>query len=82
LKSENSKLEIETENLSGWDNLSFQLKVIVLRTCNSNKSTGNVPKFLFDQCALEIVDLSHTKLKGSFPNWLLENNIGLQELCL
>jgi Leucine-rich repeat (LRR) protein len=83
LVNNNSKLEIETENSSGWDDLSFQsLKVIVLRDCNLNKPTGNVPKFLFDQRELEIVDLSHNKLKGSFPNWLLENNTGLQELDL
>lgn len=81
LVSENSKLEIETENLSSWDNLSFQLKVIVLRNCNL-KPTGNVPKFLFDQRKLEIVDLSHNKLKGSFPNWLLENNTRLEVLNL
>jgi Leucine-rich repeat (LRR) protein len=83
LVNNNSKLEIETENSSGWDDLSFQsLKFIVLRNCNLNKLTGNVPKFLFGQRELEIVDLSHNKLKGSFPNWLLENNTRLQELNL
>jgi Leucine-rich repeat (LRR) protein len=80
LVSENSKIEIETEDSSGCDDLSFQLKVIELRHCTTTK--GNVPKFLFDQRELEIVDLSHNKLKGSFPNWLLENNIGLQLLYL
>jgi hypothetical protein len=47
-----------------------------------NKPIGNIPKFLFDKIELEIVDLSHNKLKGSFPNWLFENNIGLQVLRL
>jgi hypothetical protein len=47
-----------------------------------NKPIGNVPKLLFDKSELEIVDLSHNKLKGSFPNWLLENNTGMQMLRL
>jgi Leucine-rich repeat (LRR) protein len=42
-----------------------------------NKPIGNVPKFLFEQSKLEIVDLSHNKLKRSFPTWLLGNNTGL-----
>lgn len=83
LVNKNNKIEIETDNSSGWNDLSFQsLKVIVLHNCNLNKPTGNVPKFLFGQRKLEIVDLSHNKLKGSFPNWLFENNTGLQELNL
>jgi Leucine-rich repeat (LRR) protein len=82
LTSETNKLEIETEDSMVWDDLSFQLQTLVLRNCNLNKLTGNIPKFLFDQHELEIVDLSHNKLKGSFPNWLLENNTGLQELRL
>ncbi|KAK7835837.1 receptor-like protein 15, partial [Quercus suber] len=78
--SDNNKLDIETENHS-WDPL-FQLKVIVLSNCNLNKLTGNFPKFLLDQHELEVVDISHSKLNGSFPIWLLENNTGLQQLNL
>ncbi|XP_041016838.1 receptor-like protein 15 isoform X1 [Juglans microcarpa x Juglans regia] len=77
----NNKLEIETENPVGWTPL-FQLKALLLRNCNLNKLTGNVPKFLFDQHVLEVVDLSHNKLKGSFPFWLPENNTGLRLLNL
>nr|XP_023908326.1 receptor-like protein Cf-9 [Quercus suber] len=78
--SDNNKLDIETENHS-WDPL-FQLKVLVLSNCNLNKLTGNFPKFLLDQHELEVVDISHSKLNGSFPIWLLENNTGLQRLNL
>nr|POF04396.1 lrr receptor-like serine/threonine-protein kinase gso1 [Quercus suber] len=78
--SANNKLDIQTENPS-WDPL-FQLKVLVLSNCNINKPTGNLPKFLLDQHELEVVDISHSKLNGSFPNWLLENNNGLQLLNL
>jgi Leucine-rich repeat (LRR) protein len=82
LTSENNKLEIETEDSVVWDDLSFQLKILMLRNCNLNKLTGNIPKFLFDQHELEIIDLSHNKLKGNFPTWLLQNNTRLRVLNL
>ena len=78
--SNNNKLEIETDNPS-WHPL-FQLKVLVLSNCTLNKLTRNIPKFLFDQHELELVDISHSMLKGSFPTWLLENNTELQLLNL
>ncbi|XP_065624357.1 receptor-like protein 56 [Quercus suber] len=78
--SDNNKLDIETENPS-WDPL-FQLKVLALSNCNINKPTGNIPKFLFDQHELEVVDISRSKLNGSFPIWLLENKTRLQLLRL
>jgi Leucine-rich repeat (LRR) protein len=82
LTSENNKLEIETEDSVVWDDLSFQLKIIILRNCSLNKLTGNIPKFFFHQHELERIDLSHNKLKGNFPIWLLQNNTGLRELNL
>ncbi|KAL4625742.1 hypothetical protein ACB092_05G046800 [Castanea dentata] len=78
--SDSNKLDIETENHS-WDPL-FQLKVLVLPNCNLNRLTGNFPKFLLNQHELEVVDISHSKLSGSFPIWLLENNTRLQMLNL
>ncbi|XP_050285641.1 receptor like protein 21-like isoform X2 [Quercus robur] len=80
LFSDNNKLDIKTEN-PNWDP-SFQLKVLLLSNCSLNKPTGNIPKFLFNQHELEVVDLSHNKLNGSFPIWLLENNTRLQLLSL
>ncbi|KAL4625755.1 hypothetical protein ACB092_05G047800 [Castanea dentata] len=80
LFNDNKKLDIETENQS-WDPL-FQLKVLVLSNCNLNRLAGNFHKFLLDQHELEVVDISHSKLNGSFPIWLLENNTGLQRLNL
>ncbi|KAL4625728.1 hypothetical protein ACB092_05G046300 [Castanea dentata] len=78
--SDSNKLDIETENHS-WDPL-FQLKVLVLSNCNLDKLTGNFPKFLLGQHELEVIDISHSKLNGSFPIWLLENKTGLQLLNL
>nr|POE69292.1 putative inactive leucine-rich repeat receptor-like protein kinase imk2 [Quercus suber] len=80
LFSDNNKLDFKTENPS-WDP-SFQLKVLLLSNCSLNKPTGNIPKFLFNQHELEVVDISHNKLNGSFPIWLLENNTRLQLLSL
>uniref|UniRef100_A0A7N2LNG9 Leucine-rich repeat-containing N-terminal plant-type domain-containing protein n=2 Tax=Quercus lobata TaxID=97700 RepID=A0A7N2LNG9_QUELO len=76
--SDNNKLVIENENHS-WDPL-FQLKVLKLSNCSLNNPIDNFPKFLLDQHELEVVDISHCKLNGSFPIWLLENNTELQLL--
>ncbi|KAK7851170.1 receptor-like protein 1, partial [Quercus suber] len=70
----------ETENLS-WQPL-FQLKVLVMSHCNINKPIGNIPKFLYDQHELVVVAITHSRLNGSFPIWLLENNTRLQVLNL
>ena len=78
--SKNNKFVIETENPS-WEP-SFQLKVLLLPNCNLNNFSSNVPKFLFYQRELELVDISHNRLKGSFPNWLIENNTRVQLLNL
>ncbi|KAK7817604.1 receptor-like protein 56 [Quercus suber] len=79
--NDNNKPDIEIEDPS-WGDPLFQLKVLVLSNCNLNKHTGSIPKFLYDQHELEVVDISQSKLNGSFPNWLLENNTGLQRLNL
>ncbi|KAG7994245.1 hypothetical protein I3843_01G048800 [Carya illinoinensis] len=79
--NENNKLEIETENPAGWVPL-FQLKVLQMTNCSLNKLASNIPTFLLDQHELEVIDLSYNKLKGSFPNWLVENNTRLKGLEL
>uniref|UniRef100_A0A7N2R4C4 Uncharacterized protein n=1 Tax=Quercus lobata TaxID=97700 RepID=A0A7N2R4C4_QUELO len=78
--SESNTFEIETENPS-WEP-SFLLKVLVLPNCDLNKLSSNIPKFLFYQKELELVDISHNRLKGSFPVGLIENNTRLQLLNL
>ena len=40
------------------------------------------PKFLYYQYDLQYVDLSHIKIAGEFPSWLLQNNTNLKELYL
>ncbi|KAL0010111.1 hypothetical protein SO802_005219 [Lithocarpus litseifolius] len=59
-----------------------KLKVLVMSHCNINKPIGNILKFLYDQHDLEVVAITHSRLNGSFPIWLLENNTRLQVLNL
>ncbi|KAJ9186243.1 hypothetical protein P3X46_005769 [Hevea brasiliensis] len=73
LKLSGNNITFET----GWIP-SFQLKVLVMKSCGLD----SIPEFLFHQFKLEALDLSHNKVKGRFPNWLLENNGGLQTLNL
>ncbi|KAG6632841.1 hypothetical protein CIPAW_12G006800 [Carya illinoinensis] len=76
---QNNKVEIETEGSMGWYPL-FQLKIIELSNCSLYKLTSNIPKFLLVQHELNIINLSHNKLNGSFPNLLVENNTRLCNL--
>ncbi|KAI9378600.1 hypothetical protein POPTR_018G118035v4 [Populus trichocarpa] len=43
---------------------------------------GTFPKFLYYQHDLQFVDLSHIKIIGEFPSWLLQNNTKLEALYL
>ncbi|KAI3684318.1 hypothetical protein L6452_33540 [Arctium lappa] len=79
---ENGKFEVETEEPIGWIPV-FQLKVLVLSSCNINRPKGSVvPGFLLQQRMLEVIDLSRNSLVGQFPSWLIENNTMLEVLDL
>ncbi|KAK9232703.1 hypothetical protein WN943_022951 [Citrus x changshan-huyou] len=58
----------------------FQLKFLSLSSGYGDGVT--FPKFLYHQHDLEDVYLSHIKMNGEFPNWLLENNTKLEALFL
>ncbi|KAH9753675.1 Receptor-like protein 1 [Citrus sinensis] len=59
---------------------NFQLSRLSL---SSSYGDGFIfPKFLYHQHDLEYVDLSHIKMNGEFPTWLLENNTKLETLSL
>ncbi|GAY69393.1 hypothetical protein WN943_022592 [Citrus x changshan-huyou] len=74
LSLETDLLQVETENCLP----TFQLKVLSLPNCN----LGVIPNFLLNQFNLKYLDLSHNKLAGNFPTWLLENNTKLEVLYL
>ncbi|KAJ9560571.1 hypothetical protein OSB04_005731 [Centaurea solstitialis] len=80
--SNNNKFEVETEEPIGWVP-RFQLKVLLLPSCNINRPNGRVfPKFLLHQRMLQLIDLSHNSLVGQFPYWLIENNTMLEGVNL
>ncbi|XP_047342840.1 receptor-like protein 56 [Impatiens glandulifera] len=81
ISNNNDKLVVETEQAE-WVP-KFQLKTLVLSNCSLNiLSGGTFPKFLLYQKNLLTLDLSHNRLGGSFPNWLLVNNTRIQLLYL
>ncbi|KAK1572211.1 hypothetical protein Q3G72_029165 [Acer saccharum] len=76
LSTEDSTLQVlETENFLQPPN---QLKFLSLINCNLH----GIPSFLMYQNSLEFIDLSHNKLVGMFPTWLLHNNTRLQGMNL
>ncbi|KAJ6927171.1 hypothetical protein NC651_011292 [Populus alba x Populus x berolinensis] len=57
----------------------FQLQRLSLECTGSG---GTFPKSLYYQHDLQFVGLSHIKMTGEFPSWLLQNNTKLEELYL
>ncbi|XP_055961815.1 receptor-like protein 9a [Mercurialis annua] len=80
LSSGSTMLELETETPL-WSP-TFQLKVIDLPSANLNVQTRTFPSFLRYQHDLQFIDLSHNRLVGSFPSWILQNNSKLKVLNL
>ncbi|XP_057507785.1 cuscuta receptor 1-like [Actinidia eriantha] len=60
----------------------FQLKVFSLSSWTKDNFIVDLPNLLYYQHDLRIINLSHTKLSGIFPNWLLENNTRLERIYL
>ncbi|KAL5767215.1 hypothetical protein ACOSQ2_013998 [Xanthoceras sorbifolium] len=76
LSTKNGTLQVlEAENFIQPPN---QLKVLYLRNCNLHA----IPSFIMYQHSLQFIDLSHNKLVGMFPTWLLRNNTRLQGMNL
>jgi Leucine-rich repeat (LRR) protein len=59
----------------------FQLQVLQLSSITKANSIP-LPNFLLYQYNLTYVDFTNCKLRGQFPNWLLENNTKLEMLIL
>ncbi|KAL5769753.1 hypothetical protein ACOSP7_013907 [Xanthoceras sorbifolium] len=76
LSPRNSTLQVlETKNFLQPPN---QLKALHLSNCNLHA----IPSFVMYQHSLEFIDLSHNKMVGTFPTWLLHNNTRLQVMNL
>ena len=81
ISSQNSNAQVETEKTQWFP--SFQLKSLILQSCNLNMDKGStIPSFLLYQSDLQFIDLSHNKLPGAFPSWLIQNNSRLETLLL
>ncbi|XP_030961720.1 receptor-like protein 56 isoform X2 [Quercus lobata] len=76
LLSDNNILALEPDSLTLIPN--FQLKVFSFSNCSFNMHNSTPPRFLHYQYDLRVINLSHNKLVGQFPNWLLENNKRLE----
>ncbi|KAJ0075628.1 hypothetical protein Patl1_34582 [Pistacia atlantica] len=63
---------------SAFTHTKSLLKALRLTHCNLNA----IPSFLLYQYDLLSVDLSHNKLVGTFPSWLLVNNTNLRGMHL
>lgn len=82
LSPKTNNLYVETEESPSW-HPTFQLKVLQLRNCFLNsRRNGTFPSFLLYQHDLQLLDLSHNKLSGNFPSWILQNNTKLETLYL
>ncbi|PPD89999.1 hypothetical protein GOBAR_DD13067 [Gossypium barbadense] len=73
-----NKLQIDNDNQAGNGIPLFQLKVLQISNC----SMKSAPLFLLNQHRLIWVDISHNKLSGAIPSWLLQNNTDLKFLNL
>ncbi|XP_058004590.1 receptor-like protein 56 isoform X2 [Hevea brasiliensis] len=80
LSSGSSRLKLETEHPTWFP--TFQLKLIDLPNCNLNLQTKTFPSFLLYQHDIRFIDLSHNKLVGTFPSWILQNNSKLEIMNL
>ena len=80
LLSDNNILALEPDSLTLIP--TFQLKVFSLSNCSINIHNRTSPKFLHYQYDLRVINLSHNKFVGKFPNWLLENNTKLEMFIL
>ncbi|XP_056162179.1 receptor-like protein 15 [Syzygium oleosum] len=81
LMDNHNSLVVNTEEPTWFP--SFQLKVFSLSNCVLNKdASGVIPSFLKEQHELTHVQLSHNGMTGNFPNWLLDNNVNLEQFVL
>ncbi|GAY60443.1 hypothetical protein CUMW_202030 [Citrus unshiu] len=79
-KANNNEIKAEITESHSLTAPNFQLNTLLL---SSSYGDGFIfPKFLYHQHDLEYVDLSHIKMNGEFPTWLLENNTNLETLFL
>ncbi|KAL1085464.1 hypothetical protein V6Z11_D08G052300 [Gossypium hirsutum] len=60
----------------------FQLKAFRLSNCTTKELQTEIPKFLYYQNNLSIIDLSYNNFGGKVPFWLLENNTRMEAFLM
>ncbi|MFQ6646965.1 hypothetical protein Gotur_018920, partial [Gossypium turneri] len=75
LSSDQNKL-VQESTIQTWVP-KFQIKVFGLSNCTTKELHNEVPKFLYYQYDLRVIDLSYNNFGGKVPLWLLENNTRL-----
>ncbi|TYJ21228.1 hypothetical protein E1A91_A08G050800v1 [Gossypium mustelinum] len=60
----------------------FQLKAFRLSNCTAKELHIEIPKFLYYQNDLSIIDLSYNNFGGKIPFWLLENNTRMEAFLM
>ncbi|KAK5810852.1 hypothetical protein PVK06_026169 [Gossypium arboreum] len=60
----------------------FQLKAFRLSNCTAKELHIEIPKFLYYQNDLSIIDLSYNNFRGKIPFWLLENNTRMEAFLM
>ncbi|GAY53479.1 hypothetical protein CUMW_149470, partial [Citrus unshiu] len=78
--AKNNEINAEITESHSLTTPKFQLSGLSLSSGYEDGVT--FPKFLYHQHDLEYVHLSHIKMNGEFPTWLLENNTNLESLFL
>ncbi|XP_012473509.1 receptor-like protein 15 isoform X3 [Gossypium raimondii] len=80
LSSNQNKL-VEEPTIPKWVP-KFQLKAFRLSNCTTKELQTEIPKFLYYQNNLSIIDLSYNNFGGKVPFWLLENNTRMEAFLM
>ncbi|KAG4181283.1 hypothetical protein ERO13_A10G217200v2, partial [Gossypium hirsutum] len=60
----------------------FQIQVFCLSNCTTKEVHNEVPKFLYYQYDLRVIDLSYNNFGGKGSLWLLENNMRMEAFLM
>jgi len=78
--SENNRLVTEP---AAFHDLIPKFQLVFFSLSKTTKALNvDLPDFLYYQYDLITLDLSHNKITGMFPSWLLKNNTRLEQLYL
>ncbi|KAI5593559.1 hypothetical protein BDE02_03G021700 [Populus trichocarpa] len=78
--SENNRLVTEP---AAFHDLIPKFQLVFFSLSKTTEALNvDLPDFLYYQYDLRVLDLSHNKITGMFPSWLLKNNTRLEQLYL